>query len=303
MSPAPIDREGLKMRIVEFLRDASIEITTHDQKYFPELRQHVNPGAVVYVAHTPKASLQEVVDTACELQRMGFRACPHIAARRMASEGTLRAALDQVREAGCDRVLLIAGDAPQPGPFPSTLEILASGILAECGIRVAGVAGHPEGNPNIAEEQLWQALAVKQEHEDRGPVRLQIVTQFNFEADRLIEWGRELRRRGITMPVHAGFAGPTPLDKLVRYAMFCGISATFRKLKADKSMVGNLAKAARAVDSILTAFLSQSTDADRGIFVQPHFFPFGGVAATAAWMRALQDGNFELKADGSGFTL
>ena len=37
--------------------------------------------------------------------------------------------------------------------------------------------------------------------------------------------------------------------------------------------------------------------------VQPHFYAFGGVAATARWIRAVIDGNFEIRPDGGKFVM
>jgi hypothetical protein len=37
--------------------------------------------------------------------------------------------------------------------------------------------------------------------------------------------------------------------------------------------------------------------------VQPHFYAFGGVSATARWIRAVIDGNFDIKPDGGRFVM
>ena len=37
--------------------------------------------------------------------------------------------------------------------------------------------------------------------------------------------------------------------------------------------------------------------------IHPHFYAFGGVMATARWLRGLVDGAFDLDADGSKFTV
>jgi hypothetical protein len=37
--------------------------------------------------------------------------------------------------------------------------------------------------------------------------------------------------------------------------------------------------------------------------VKPHFYAFGGVMATAGWLRSVVDGNFELQADSDKFTV
>jgi hypothetical protein len=37
--------------------------------------------------------------------------------------------------------------------------------------------------------------------------------------------------------------------------------------------------------------------------VRPHFYAFGGVMATATWMRAVMDGAFELQPDSDKFAM
>ena len=54
------DANALRSLLVEFVRDASTEITVHDDALLPQLRDLLGPGTVVYVAHTPKASIDEV---------------------------------------------------------------------------------------------------------------------------------------------------------------------------------------------------------------------------------------------------
>lgn len=303
MNPsANTDPQLLKQRIVDFMRDASMEISPHDEKVLPELKQQLALGSVVYVAHTPKSTIHELARIACKVQGLGFKACMHVVARRIPAESDLRAALKQLREAGCDRILLVAGDLDPPaGPYTSTLDIIASGVIGESGFKTVGFAGHPEGNPNINEENLWKALAEKQAFADRSGVSVYLVTQFGFNARAVIDWNRQLRERGIRLPVHVGFAGPTPIDKLIKYAVMCGISASLKAAISNPGLIANLAKAAQGVDQVMTAFLQGCTDADQAVFVKPHFFAFGGSVATARWIHAVRDGQFDLNADGSGF--
>ena len=295
---------SLKQNIVDFVREASLEITSNDEKYLGEFKALLRPGSTVYIAHVPKASLQEIVQTACRVQEAGFKACTHIVARRLESESDLRAALYRLREAGCDRVLLIAGDTEKPaGPYPNTLEVLASNVIADCGIKVLGVAGHPEGNPRIPEDVAWAALEKKQQYAERTGTTMHVATQFGFDAERIVKWGRQLRKHSILLPVHVGLAGPAPIDKLIRYAILCGIGASLKAAISNANLVANLTKAARSADHIIVALMKACTSPDRATFVQPHFFPFGGSMATAKWIHAISNGRFEINADATGFEI
>ena len=71
---APLGELDMKSRVIEFERAASTEISTMDEKVVPELVGVLPKGITIYVAHTPKASLDDVVRVAIQVQRLGFRA-------------------------------------------------------------------------------------------------------------------------------------------------------------------------------------------------------------------------------------
>src|SRR5271170_2226546 len=124
--------DDLKGRIASFMEDASTEITPSEESRLAELAAVLPPGSSVYVAHTPNAGFAQVIHTALAVRRAGFLATPHIAVRRVPDARTLRAALAELRAAGVEQILLIAGDAPRPvGEFFSTLDVLESGIIQE----------------------------------------------------------------------------------------------------------------------------------------------------------------------------
>ena len=66
----------LRRAVVEFARSASTEISTHDARLLGELALRLPAGMTVYVAHTPKASLEDVVRVALQAQAAGFTASP-----------------------------------------------------------------------------------------------------------------------------------------------------------------------------------------------------------------------------------
>ena len=110
----PTVSADLKNRIVQFARDSSTEISPHDEGILPELASTLPSRTTVYVAHTPKATLSDVVRTAVKTAAVGLRASPHIVARRIESQQALRAGLRELRAAGVEQVLLVAGDRSPP---------------------------------------------------------------------------------------------------------------------------------------------------------------------------------------------
>lgn len=298
---------SLRKELMQFAQHASIEITPHDAPFLPQLAGLLRAGTTVYVAHTPKLGLEDVVRFAVRVQQAGFKASAHIVARALKSEAHLRDALMQLGQAGCDRILLVAGDYAAPaGPYSSSIEVLESGATLSAGITTVAVAGHPEGNPAIPEATLWSALEAKQAFAAETGTHLHVLTQFGFKPEAVIDWCSVLRQRGITLPVHAGLAGPTPLSKLIRYAMRCGIGASLRVLTAQGGGLMNLASMAKVTatpDQMLVGLVRGRRALSAGLLVQPHFFSFGGCVETARWLVSVGEGTITLNAYESGFTV
>jgi len=301
---APLSGPDLKHRIVEFARGTSTEISPHDEALLPELVNALPAGTTVYVAHTPKAMVQDVVRIARRAAELGLRASPHIVARRIESQRVLRDALRELRAGGVEQVLLVAGDrTPPAGVFSSTLEIIDSGALADAGIQSIGVAGHPEGHPVVAAEMLWSALKQKQAFAERSGARVHIVTQFSFKPEALCAWDRKLAEHGISLPVHVGIAGPTPLPKLIKFAVQCGIGTSLGALSKGFGLMGRMAGLATSPDEMLIGLVRACAAEPGTRLTHPHFYAFGGVMATSRWLRAVVDGAFELQEDGDKFTV
>lgn len=307
MSPeaAPsLDNAELKRRIVQFMGGASTEISTHDEPHLAELARELPAGTTVYVAHVPKASLADVVRVALKLQDLGLTASPHIVARRLESQQSLRSALRELTAGGVHQVLLVAGDLAKPaGNFTSTLEVIDSGALEEAGIQRAGVAGHPEGHRDVADEVLWNALAHKRAYAQRSSVKLHIVTQFSFDPQAICDWDRALGTHGIDLPVHVGIAGPTPLTKLVKFAMQCGVGASLRAVMKNMATMSKMARLATSPDEMLVGLLRGTSGNGATHLRHPHFFAFGGTLATAQWLRRVAEGRFELPEDAGKFQM
>jgi methylenetetrahydrofolate reductase (NADPH) len=254
----------------------------------------------VYVAHTPKASLDDVVRVSQKLQSVGLRASPHIVAHRIPDERALRVALEDLRGVGIEQVLLIAGDRETPvGPYQDTLEVIDSGLLAGVGIRYLAVAGHPEGINGVDSERLWDALRRKQEFgRRRSGISVHIATQFGFDPLGICAWVRSLATRGIALPLHVGVAGPTSLMKLMRFVVACGVGASLRMATKDMKTVTRVARAAMTPEEMIPALIQCQAEWGLSQIMQPHFFSFGGVLQTSDWIRAVGAGNFRLASDG-----
>jgi len=295
---------SLRRQLSDFVAAGSTEVTTHDEGVLVELSRLLPAGYPVYVAHTPKASPDDIVRVALRIQALGLTASPHIIARRVVDPQRLRERLHALVAGGVEQALLVAGDLATPsGPFTSTLDLLDSGVLRDVGIRRLGVAGHPEGHPAVADEILWEALERKQAYGRATGLKMHIATQFGFDARSLANFEAGLAKRQISLPVHAGVAGPTPFTKLLKYAARCGVGASLKAVAGNALSLGRLPHLVTRSDEMLVGvFRAKQARPDSRIFA-PHFFAFGGVLETARWLRAVMEGSFELDSAERGFVI
>jgi methylenetetrahydrofolate reductase (NADPH) len=188
-----------------------------------------------------------------------------------------------------EEVLLIAGGMAPVGEFHETVQILDSGCLEEAGIRRVGVAGHPEGHPDVADDVLTWALAAKNRiARDRG-LDMHLVTQFTFAAEPVVAWERRLRAMGNTLPIHVGLPGVTSPAKLIKFGLSCGVGPSLSVLRKQAGGVLKLATTAayKPEDTLLDLAAAIAAD-PRSLLSSAHFFPFGALAATAEWALDLR---------------
>jgi methylenetetrahydrofolate reductase (NADPH) len=289
----------LTERIVTFMRAASMEITTSEERHVPALRAFLPAESSIYISQVPTATLAQVLKTALAVQAAGFQATPHLVARRINYPETLRTALAELVAHGVEQVLLVAGDTEHPaGEYESTLDVLASGLIEKSGIKRIGIAGYPEGQRGIGHGMLGHALKIKQAFADRTGLPVFIVTQFGFNGNALRDWEPELARIDVRLPIRAGIAGPTPLSKLIKYAMRCGIGASLRTVMRNLSAVSGIAELATTPEQHVMR-LMQLPGSTR--VIAPHFFSFGGALETAEWLGQVVSGRFAIDSAGISF--
>ena len=300
---ATMTPDELAQRIAELARDASMEMTPGDEALVPALAAELPPGAVVFVAHTPRATVEDVVRTSLRVQACGLAACPHIVARRIDGPDALQAACERLGAAGIGRALVVAGDDGVPaGDYASTLDLLRTDLLTRHGITRIGVAGHPEGHRAIGQTVLWRALHDKQVLARRAGIDLFVVTQFGFDPAAIVGWEQCLPGHGISLPIHVGMAGPASLSQLIAYAMQCGVGASIRGALRSMNAMRNVAGLATSPDQML-ARIAQYTRDGKTQIAGVHFYSFGGALATARWLRAVAAGRFEINSEGDAFTV
>lgn len=264
---------------------ASIELSPRGIAKDPASLCLIPPGTRTYIVDSGDTSVGDWGDACLALARADLVPVPHIACRRLRSRAEIDDRLSaMVRTAGIDDALVIGGDIAKPaGPFASSMDLLATGLLERQGIRHIGVAGHPEGSPDIAPAAVVEALHWKIEFAARTGIDLRLVTQFNFDANGAVAWAARLRSEGIRVPIHLGVAGPTTMTRLMKYAALCGVrtslSFALKRKAALTSLLGNYAPDphARAIE---TGVLAN----ERSLIQQLHIYAFGGLPSSAEWL-------------------
>lgn len=293
----------LTRRLAELARDASVEMTPADEALVPDLAAQLSAGAVVYVQHPPKATLEDVIRASLRLQAGGLSASPHIVARRIDGPDALESACARLGAAGVVRALVVAGDDAAPaGPYASSLDVLRAELLQRHGITRIGVAAHPEGHRAIGQTVLWRALHDKQVFARRSGIELSVVTQFGFDPAALAAWEQCLPEHGIRLPVRVGMAGPAALSQLIAYAMQCGVGASLRGALQSMAAMRNIAGLATSPDQMLVR-VAELAACGTSQIAGVHFYSFGGALALARWLRAVAEGRFEIGPAGDAFSI
>ncbi|MBR1122171.1 hypothetical protein JQ628_11655 [Bradyrhizobium lablabi] len=270
--------------LAKLLPNASVEISSTGQQV-QELSEHFARGTDVTITFLPGDNYRHNVETAAAVRRAGFNPVPHIAAREMHSREALGDFLARARgEADVSRILLIAGDvAAARGPFKSSFDAAASGLIEAHGIASVSIAGHPEGHPFLDDEHAFKGLAAWRDWGRRTSVRVDVVTQFCFESAPILSWIGELRARGIELPVTVGLAGPATLATLTKFGLRCGIGNSMRALRGQIGRFGRLLTDNGPDDVVrgLCAAPPAVTEPTAGF----HLFPFGGLRKSGNWLR------------------
>ncbi len=290
--------------IVDFVADFTIETTPGSAAKTPSYRDHLAAGTKIAVTFLPGSDYADTVATAQRLKGEGLIPLPHIAARSLPSQKALEDFLGRLQgEVGIDEVVALAGAVDKPlGPFDSSMKVLETGLLDRHGIKTIGVAGHPEGSPDISEKGLAEALAWKNDFAQRSDAELYIATQFCFESAPIIAWDKAIRASGNRLPIHIGVPGLATIKTLINHAKACGVGPSMRVLTRQARNIAKLMSVNAPDSLVLELARYKANDPDCGIR-RAHFYPLGGLRRTAAWARAVAEGDFTLHRNGRGFSV
>ena len=265
------------------VRGYSLEVNAHNVAQLTASSALIPAGTLVPITYLPSESMEARIAAVEAVRSLGFVPVPHIAARRFRSTGEMQEFLGALAaRAAIDRVFVIAGDVDRAaGPFNDSLSLIQNAGLRDYGVRTVGIAGYPEGHPQIPAEMLRKAMFEKIAALSAQGIDHEVVSQFTFDAQPVLQWAAQLRADGVSAPLRIGIPGSASVGTLLRFAARCGVGATARGLaKYGISMTRLLATA--APDKFVEELAAGLSPSVHGV-VAIHLYTFGGIARSAEW--------------------
>jgi len=233
----------------------SLEITKKtDLSELPKVKD-------VYITMLPGNDYREIANKATELAKSGFNPVPHFPARSIKDQNELEDFVKRCKDGGVKQALIIGGSAQPIGDFHCSLQLLETGLFE--GWRV-GIAGHPDGSPDISDKDLEKAMNDKKSYADY------IITQWCLDVKPIVAF---LPKQ--TLPVHIGITGPLKISSLLKFANIVGAKNSINFLKSNVTKALDLLKPRDPKDIIEK--LKDSTD-------NFHIYTFGGLKETNKWL-------------------
>ena len=215
----------------------------------------------VYITMLPGNDYREVANKAAELAKSGFNPVPHFPARSIKNQSELEDFVKRCKDGGVKQALVIGGSAQPIGDFHCSLQLLETGLFE--GLKI-GIAGHPDGSPDISDKDLEKAMIDKKLYADY------IVTQWLLDADPITKFISKQ-----TLPVHVGITGPLKISGLLKFANIVGAKNSINFLKSNATKAVDLLKPRDPNDIIEK--LKDSTE-------NFHIYTFGGLKETNKWL-------------------
>ena len=215
----------------------------------------------VYITMLPGNDYRDVANKAIELVKSGFNPVPHFPARSIKNESDLKDYVNRCKDGGVKQALVIGGSAQPIGDFHCSLQLLETGLFDEWKI---GIAGHPDGSPDISDEDLEKAMT------DKKPFADYIVTQWLLDADCIDKFISKQ-----SLPVHVGITGPLKISSLLKFANIVGAKNSLNFIKSNMT---------KAVDLIKPRDPNDIIEKLKGSTENFHIYTFGGLKETNNWL-------------------
>ena len=234
----------------------SLEITMKtDLSVLPKLKD-------VYITMLPGNDYREVANKAKELVQSGFNPIPHFPARSIKNLDELKSYVNMCKDFGVKQALVIGGSADPIGDYHCSLQILETGLFK--GMKI-GIAGHPDGSPDISDSDLEKAM------KDKMPFADYIVTQWLLDPKPINNFISKQ-----SLPVHVGITGPLKISSLIKFASIVGAKNSLNFIKSN---------ATKAVDLLTPRDPNDLIESLKSSTQNFHIYTFGGLKETNKWLE------------------
>ena len=269
------------------IANCSIETTPNVYAKYGKFSDLVDKKSNIYVTYLPDEDMNKVIDTAKKLTLEGYNVIPHLPARTISNNEELEKYIKSLsEESGCSKILVIGGGGNQKGSITSSIEILETDLLSKYNFKEVGLAGHPEGNPDVKQIDLDNAIIQKNKFSKKTDFKMYLATQFFFEAKSLKEWELHLSSLDNNLEIHAGIPGPATLKTLLSYATSCGIGNSIRFLSKQALNITKLATT-KSPDKLIYDLASYQIENPKTKLKKIHFYAFGGIKKTSDWLKTV----------------
>ena len=237
--------------------DFSLEITMKtDLSVLPKVKD-------VYITMLPGNNFRDVANKAKELVQSGFNAVPHFPARSIKNSNDLKDYVSMCKDFGVKQALVIGGSSEPIGDYHCSLQLLETGLFK--GFKI-GIAGHPEGSPDISDSDLEKAM------QDKKPFADYIVTQWLLNPDSINKFISKQ-----SLPVHVGITGPLKISSLIKFANIVGAKNSINFIKSN---------ATKALDLLRPSDPNELIEKVKSSTNKFHIYTFGGLKETNKWLEA-----------------
>jgi len=273
-----------------FLKNFSIEVMPRTAAKIESFGDLLPKETLIYIAHLEGVSIEDMLSTAKRLNNEGFNVVPHFPARIIESKEVLENWIKRYQEeANIKHALLLAGGIAKPiGNFKDSMELAGTELFDKYDFKQLYFAGHPEGNKDIdpdgSSKNVDLALKWKQDLSQRTSVDIALTTQFCFDPEPVIDWANQLLDDGIDIPINIGVAGPAKLQTLIKFSIACGVGPSLKVLQKRAKDITKLLLPFEPTDFLETIANYKSHNSKFGI-TNIHFFPLGGIKASANWIK------------------
>ena len=283
-----------ELNIKKLLEGYSIETTPNVYAKYGKFSDLVSVKNSIYVTYLPDEDSNRVINTSKKLNDEGFDVIPHLPARTLKNHLDLEKFIGSLSEiAGCKKILVIGGGGKQVGNISSSLDVLNTELLSKYNFDEVGLAGHPEGNPDISESELEKAIIEKNAFAKNSDFVLYLATQFFFEASSFKNWEKKLDSLNNQLEIHAGIPGPATLKTLVSYAASCGIGNSIRFLSKQAMNITKLATT-RTPDKLIADLADYKEINPNTKLSKLHFYAFGGIKKTSDWLHDIYNSDLKI---------